>query len=1829
MDDRSRSRTIQAWPAVCRLRSLSLTLLALILLALADPAAMAVTDTQIGPGVAGQLHAVAFDPTDPDMETIYVGGDNFGVYRSTNLGGNWEPWNQGMEHANPKRTSYVDDILVVPPDPSNPTLQAGVYAATFGGIIYRPDEFSEWEHQTMDLTYDTHLMEDHGGAIPFASLGFDPETNMLYAGTGRARLDNANGYEEGYYPDHEVDGHRSLWCRDLDALAGDPFADWTPVMDIAGYFQGNVGQVWQIDIVSGGSQGARLAIAAQSGIYIQGVGRAGWIELWDCEQGQLLDWPGYSEDAWGIAVGGEGRLYAITKWNENDDHPAVWTTVPTESAGEWVYSNRWEPLDAVNPVNVPPWDNRLWTWIIQYADMYSVNVIPATNVADEQVFVGMISSRAIDGTNQSEYGGYFRFGKYRNASGVETSGWVNFITQDTHTGNQSAYDDFYFVDYSTNASNEIPFDPGWVRQFPLRSTVPLAIHPNDPNRMFAAGYHIPLFADDVTDPSNLWTQRYCDEGSAEYFDSRGLEEMSPRAIGFTEPAAGGPRKLVIGCGDFQAFLCSDEIGSSFKDMDPFYTGKSMGLVVETIGEEIYVLRGAAGQWGHSFGYCKGDSSSAGEGDLSRQEHVIARYNPINMPLNNGDGLHWEFVSRDFDTFSDVPAYPAKYDVIDFVVADESTMFAALRWYHLDGNTKIWHSLLARGSRSGTGADWSWVSWWKPPFYPVGEGTDNRARMNRLEIIPGTSILLVSDVVHPHAVTALDMALPVNQAGTPWLDRGAVLTHVGNDPTHRLYGATRNITAMACDDSGQWLYIANKGQDTNASDAHYCANVTRLQIPAAGSAPDPADWEMILNRQDDTGTSEGISFPAADPDYYPDGWDPSSVGVAESLPKINAIAIHPQNPQRIFIGVRAVTNAVDESFHPSNGLYEFDPTTGGISWQQVAENGLGNPCHGVHVLSFVPSDPGMMIAGVYGQGFFQVDGIAPCPVPAVSPQALATLSPSQTLLQLEVTSTSGVAVAAVEVEGAVLGLAGTLTLSDAGDGVWSVDVAGAAMTPGVFEMPVMARDIDWNTSHGTVSIYVTTDSTPVVSETLLEPLHVEQSLLMLKVASATSAPIDSVAVILGDGWPQDVIVLDDDGPGAEGLGFDSAAGDTVWTGQLTGDLPALGNYSVTAYASDADGNVFYGTVVAEVIDEPAMYFKNVSGKTDLSEPGMPTGVAALDLVPLSGGDYGRDVYIGRFDDDSTPDTEGGLLAEQSGFNGAVPTYEDRSVLRFGASALVPGSSHGPTTSADLDSDGLMDLVIPSGNASEGLLFYKQTITGTFLKMDSWKPVVTTANTHSWAAACADYDGDGMLDIYLCRASVNLSGILPRPGQANPLPDVLLRNDLLNSGKFVDVSTEIYEGSGGSPLSSRTAVWADFDDDGDPDLAVADAATGEGFRVYCNDPANANGRLSRCFDLDNAVNVSDVAWIDYDGNGDLELLATTFHGSGTQGEAKIYDHNAFATGDPFTLDLALPAPPPHWSSGVRVADLNLDGHLDFVMLPDRPTGFSDAECIVVPALNTGDGDFGTPTSGLGLSTFSGAANGGFITDLSGDGAPELFLGRKQDDFRFFGTTQGAELGSNWRRVKLVATREYGLAPAVGAKVTFETGNAAQDSVGFTITAEGRDDHAITIGCAPGAAPVCNIYWPNGAIEEDVALIPTDTTLVQPNDFTLNAASASGTAELKPDGLLDLVFTWTTNWLTDPASDKVTITGGTYTPSVTTLMAGVAGVTVRQWPETRNGIRVVWHEVRLTNQLCENGYLLFDAESADHGTPQAVLDQRLDLTLCTSKPPNIGNPPGDGGL
>jgi hypothetical protein len=131
--------------------------------------------------------------------------------------------------------------------------------------------------------------------------------------------------------------------------------------------------------------------------------------------------------------------------------------------------------------------------------------------------------------------------------------------------------------------------------------------------------------------------------------------------------------------------------------------------------------------------------------------------------------------------------------------------------------------------------------------------------------------------------------------------------------------------------------------------------------------------------------------------------------------------------------------------------------------------------------------------------------------------------------------------------------------------------------------------------------------------------------------------------------------------------------------------------------------------------------------------------------------------------------------------------------------------------------------------------------------------TGGNTNAWA----DADNDGDLDYFV--------GFR---GRANRF----YRND---RGTFRDVAAEvglIDEPQSPSPPETRAVAWGDFNADGHTDLYVGFADPKVASRVYRND---GNGK--RFVDVAAAIGLAltgvsrQPAWVDYDGDGDLDFFA----------------------------------------------------------------------------------------------------------------------------------------------------------------------------------------------------------------------------------------------------------------------------------------------------------------------------------------------------------------------
>ncbi len=135
--------------------------------------------------------------------------------------------------------------------------------------------------------------------------------------------------------------------------------------------------------------------------------------------------------------------------------------------------------------------------------------------------------------------------------------------------------------------------------------------------------------------------------------------------------------------------------------------------------------------------------------------------------------------------------------------------------------------------------------------------------------------------------------------------------------------------------------------------------------------------------------------------------------------------------------------------------------------------------------------------------------------------------------------------------------------------------------------------------------------------------------------------------------------------------------------------------------------------------------------------------------------------------------------------------------------------------DIDNDGDQDLVVTT---EQSLVLMSNKGKGEFQLEHE---LAIGHSGHSVSAA--DYDRDGDLDLYICKydSVKNFRDLITIPGSFLDADtggrNILLRND--EGWDFVDVTSQVGFGVDDNARYSRSAVWVDFDLDGDQDLYVA--------------------------------------------------------------------------------------------------------------------------------------------------------------------------------------------------------------------------------------------------------------------------------------------------------------------------------------------------------------------------------------------------------------------------
>jgi Tfp pilus assembly protein PilF/peroxiredoxin len=271
------------------------------------------------------------------------------------------------------------------------------------------------------------------------------------------------------------------------------------------------------------------------------------------------------------------------------------------------------------------------------------------------------------------------------------------------------------------------------------------------------------------------------------------------------------------------------------------------------------------------------------------------------------------------------------------------------------------------------------------------------------------------------------------------------------------------------------------------------------------------------------------------------------------------------------------------------------------------------------------------------------------------------------------------------------------------------------------------------------------------------------------------------------------------------------------------------------------------------------------------PGLDYWASHLDAIftPRGMGHHG--VSIGDVDGDGLDDV---YVAQPDGLpnrlfrNAGHGTFED--ITESAGVAILDRTSQ--SIFADIDNDNDQDLVL-------------LTRTGPVLFINDGKGHFTrTADAFQFkqplqgsltSAAMADYDRDGFLDLYLCAYGYLIGVSEDKAGPPSPYhdalngsPNVLLRND--GHGRFVDVTADVGLDENNDRFSFAPA-WGDYDNDGWPDLLVANDF---GRKNLYHNLGLVNGRV-RFTDVAHEAGVDDygagmsAAFVDFDNDGRLDI------------------------------------------------------------------------------------------------------------------------------------------------------------------------------------------------------------------------------------------------------------------------------------------------------------------------------------------------------------------------
>lgn len=372
---------------------------------------------------------------------------------------------------------------------------------------------------------------------------------------------------------------------------------------------------------------------------------------------------------------------------------------------------------------------------------------------------------------------------------------------------------------------------------------------------------------------------------------------------------------------------------------------------------------------------------------------------------------------------------------------------------------------------------------------------------------------------------------------------------------------------------------------------------------------------------------------------------------------------------------------------------------------------------------------------------------------------------------------------------------------------------------------------------------------------------------------------------------------------KGKGFNTRGIGARVTLYCSGQIQISEQFSTRGFLSATSDVLHFGLGQATLIDSMVVRWPDLSVQ-------MIRNVPVDTTITLKISNAGNLVNVNKQDNQAI------RLFSPTLIPGLTFRHKEDDWVDFYRERLIPHSlsSEGPALAVgDVNGDGLQDLFVGGAKGQASLIFMQQK-DGSFKSLDV--PLMTKdCYLDVVNAAFFDANGDGVLDLYIVRGGNEVP-------VANPLLTDLL---MINDGKGGFVKGEL-------PFISHNGSCVrpyDFDGDGDIDLFVGSGSIPGAYGLSPNQLLLENighGQFKDVTDdrmkgLKNIGMVTDACWMDYDQDGDADLIVV--------GEwmpvCILRNENGLFTD---VTSMAGLDETSGWWNCIQAADVDSDGDLDLI-------------------------------------------------------------------------------------------------------------------------------------------------------------------------------------------------------------------------------------------------------------------------------------------------------------